>query len=217
MKSKLTNYSKSVWTGKPTSSGWYGLRSAAAKLGVMPGDDTKSMTSSLSKTIKGNSAKEAERIQAKSKIVPQVVETIEKGDMLEKRRRDEENQKTQQEEKLRLETESRDKVAQIKDEGFSRTQQSIAMNYTNRNLANPNLLNKQEELRRIKSEFEDEKLKMQKNNSDMIAQLEKKKGVTFKSKSSNQQFLPVKEDIIVDKKEARDLIFDGGMIYHLLP
>ena len=208
MKSKLTNYSKSVWTGKSSQNEYYGLRSAAASLGQMPGDEAKSTTSALGKSKKGSSAKEAQRIQANGKIIPQVVATIEKGKIYGKRIKEEEEQRAQEEELIRVQNEEK-----FRDANFCKTQQSEAMNYTERNLVNPNLLDKQEELRRIKSELEDEKLKMQKNNSEVIAELERKKGVAFKSKSSNPQFLPIKEDIIVDKKEARDLIFDAGSIF----
>lgn len=128
----------------------------------------------------------------------------------------ERKQRTDQMQNLKTEKRHLDEQAkrelkgEIKDKEFLQTQYSITTSYADRNLVNPNLLDKQEELRRIRSEFEDAKLEKQKKDLSKLNALELQKGLSFKSKSSNPQFLPIKEDIIVDKKEARDLIFSEG-------
>lgn len=210
MKARLENYHKSVWKGKETgTTEYYGLRGLAAALGKDL-TETSSTMSATTRQKKLNKEKEAERIQAKPKITPSVYETLDKKEEYERKLMEAEKYKFETEKRYKEVTEQRDKVGAIKDQGFLEKQHSITATYADRTLTNPNLLDKQEELRRIKSEFDDEKLQLQKQSSSQINQLEKLKGLTFKSKSTANQFLPTKEDIMVEKKEARDLIFTAG-------
>jgi hypothetical protein len=217
MKARLENYHKSVWKGKESgNTEYYGLRGLAAALGKDL-TETSSTMSATTRQKKLNKEKEAERIQAKPKITPSVYETLDKKEEYEKKLKEAEKFKLETEKRYKEVTEKRDKIGTIKDQGFLEKQHSITATYADRALTNPNLLDKQEELRRIKSEFDDEKLQLQKQSSSQINQLEKLKGLSFKSKSTAPQFLPTKEDIMVERKEARDLIFTAGAyLLHLV-
>lgn len=211
MKARLENYHKSVWKGKTTSDGeYYGLRSTAAALGKDISETSSQVTESRKKK-KLKKEKEAERILAKPKITPSVYETLDKKEAYEKRLNDMEKYKMETEKRYNEEMSKREKLGRIKDKDFLQKQTSITSDYAARPLVNPNLLNKQEELRRIKSTFDDEKLSLQKQNSSQITELEKLKGLTFKSKSiADKSYIPTKADIMIEKKEARDLIFTSG-------
>lgn len=205
MKARLQNYHNKVWKGKQeTSNEYYGLKSMAAALGK---DLSVTVSQPNKKQKKLKKEKEAERILAKPKITPSVYETLEKKEEYERKMKEAEKYKIETEKRYNQEMEKRDKVGSIQDKDFLQTQHSITSTYAERQLNNPNLLDKKEDLRRIKSEYENEKLELQKQRSSQIDQLEKQKGLTLKSKSTAPHFVPTKEDIMLEKKEARDLLF----------
>lgn len=212
MKARLENYYNKVWKGKAEpSKEYYGLRCTAANLKVGL-SDTTSEVSANTKSKKLKKEKEAERILAKPKITPSVYETLEKKEAYEKKLQEAQKYKFETEKRYNEEMAKRQKRGDIIEKDFFEKQNSITSSILERPLLNPNLLNKQEELRRIKSEFEDGKLKLQKQASSKINELEKQKGVTLKSKTIAPNFMPTKEDIMIDKKEARDLIFATGKV-----
>ena len=207
MKAKLQNYHNSVWKGKQDSNNeYYGLKSTAARLGK-DFTESGSQASAGTKKRKLNKEKEAERILAKPKITPSVYETLDKKEEYDRKFKQAEKSKIATEKRQNAEMEKRDKIGNFQDKNFLQTQNSITSTYGDRELLNPNLLNKHQELRRIKSEFANEKLELQKRKSSQIGDLEKIKGLSFKSKSTYPHFVPTKEDIMVEKKEARDLLF----------
>jgi len=53
-------------------------------------------------------------------------------------------------------------------------------------VTNPNILNEQEELRRIKTEYDEEKMEFHKQALSKINDLEKEKGLSFKSKTTRK-------------------------------
>ena len=53
-------------------------------------------------------------------------------------------------------------------------------------VTNPNILNEQEELRRIKTEYDEEKMEFHKQALSKINNLEKEKGLSFKSKTTRK-------------------------------
>ena len=173
MKTKLTNYSKSVWDGKDKNSiGYYGLKTLDSK----SSKDTDSYASSSLRKKKYIKEQEALRMQANQKILPQVCETLQKKKTFDAKIKREQSVRFENEMKEQEEIARRDVEVLDKD--------SPHFNHVERRVTNPNILNQQEELRRIKSQMDEEKIQLQRKQSSKISDLEKAKGVSFRSKKS---------------------------------
>jgi hypothetical protein len=182
MKAKLQNYSKSVWNGKDSvNTGYHGLRSMLIK-----NQDGQSESTKNGKKKKLKKEKEAERILGQGKIHPDVLDTLDKKEEYERKLKETNDFKLQTEKRYNEEMAKRDAKGAIKDKDFLKRQLTITTTIPERALKNPNLLDKQEELRRFKSELEEDKLKKQKKQSSKISELEKQKGLSCKSKSSRK-------------------------------
>lgn len=119
--------------------------------------------------------KEAERIQAGVKIHSNVLDTLDKKEEYERKIKEASDYKIETEKRFNEEMTKRDAKGAIKDKNFLKKQNTIIESIHERPLKNPNLIDKQEELRRNISEFEEDKLKKQKEQSKRISELEKNK------------------------------------------
>jgi len=225
MRAKIENYSNSVWKGKETgTTEYYGLKSTAAKLGKEFKSTTPHSGSNKQKLKKD---KEAEQILAKSLVTEErrrakldkdkddiksltlkVFKTIDKRDTYQRKLDEDKKRRDEAERRFQEELHIRSKIGEIRDPEFHNVQKEIVNTYAERDLVNVNLLDKREELRKIKSELDHAVFEKQKSEAEKISNLEKEKGVLLKSKSIKPGFLPLKEDILMGTVNERDLLFN---------
>ncbi|CAI2365487.1 unnamed protein product [Moneuplotes crassus] len=187
MKARLTNYNKSVWKGKDSEAvGYYGLSSK--KKSSLKKETTKSekSTKAPAKTKRKKTQMEAERIQANPKIMNQVMEMLLKTDSKEK------NQKKTQEEEVKAEQTKQQEVER-KEIDLCTQPEGYEDLILERKVTNLNILNEKQELRRIKTEYDEEKISIQREASSKIDELERQKGVSFQSKVMKKFQLEDKE------------------------
>lgn len=135
------------------------------------------------------------------------MDSIDKRDQINKRLAEDEKRREEAEAIYLKELAKREKIGAINDPTFHEAQQDIVDSYKSRPLTNVNLMDKHEELRKIKSEFENDFLEKQKQNAKELSKLEKQKGVLLKSKSINPEYKPLKEDILIGTVSDRDILF----------